>query len=587
MALTMAALAAAFQALEQTRRRGEMVAVLGRLLASADMQEIARVVYLCQGRLRPPFEPLEFGLQATLMSRALAEATGCPLEEVQARYQRLGDLGTVAGELLPPVGAGLRVLEVYDRLYAIAALSGSGAQGGKVARLAELLRQLSALEGRYTLRIVQGQLRLGVGDATILDALAASAGDPGLRALLERCYNLGSDLGLAAQLLREQGAEGLRRFSVCPGRPVRPALAQRLTSPEEVLRRIGRCQVEPKYDGFRLQVHRLGDTVRLFSRSLEDVSGQFPEVAQAVPRQLQAREAILEGEAVGYLPETGEFLPFQVTSQRRRKHNIAAMQEMIPLRLFVFDLLYADGEAYLGCPLSERREALERCLRTTEGETLCLSPALVTADAARFQEFFDEMVAEGLEGVVAKRLDSPYTAGARSYNWIKLKRGYRAELADTVDCVLVGYLLGRGQRARFGIGSLLGAVYNPERDRFETVAKIGSGLSDEGWRRMKEALDAVAVPHRPARVESVLVPDVWCEPRYVVAVQADEITRSPQHTAGRDGSATGYALRFPRVVGWIREDKRPEDATTVGEILDLFRLRRHETTRPEPPLPVE
>jgi len=200
----------------------------------------------------------------------------------------------------------------------------------------------------------------------------------------------------------------------------------------------------------------------------------------------------------------------------------------------------------------------------------------VTDDVEKLTAFFDEMISEGLEGIVAKRLDSPYTAGGRSYNWIKLKRGYRAELADTVDCVLVGYLYGRGQRARFGIGSLLAAVYNEARDRFETIAKIGSGLSDEGWVKLRELLDQDAVPHRPARVDAVLEPDVWCEPHYVVEVQADEITRSPMHAAGRDGAAAGYALRFPRMLGWIREDKRPEDATAVQEILEMFRIQRKE-----------
>jgi DNA ligase-1 len=317
-----------------------------------------------------------------------------------------------------------------------------------------------------------------------------------------------------------------------------------------------------------------------------------------VRRQVAAECVIIEGEAVGYVPETGEHLPFQVTVQRRRKHGIEAMREAVPLRLFAFDLLYADDRDYLSAPLTERRAALEALITTgeepgnrppqappklgglggAEDQALALSPALVTGDAVELGRFFDEMVSEGLEGIVVKRLDAPYTAGARSYNWIKLKRGYRVELADTVDCVLVGYLYGRGQRARFGIGSLLAAVYDREGDRFPTIAKIGSGLSDEAWVKMKALLDEVATPHRPARVESVLEPDVWCEPRYVVEVQADEITRSPMHPAGRNGEATGYALRFPRMLGWIREDKRPEDATSVEEIVEMFRIQRRRTT---------
>ena len=578
MALSMREVAEAFVALEKSSRRTTLVAILGDLLARAETAEMERLVYLCQGRLGPPFSAPEIGLQAKLMMHAVADATGCTEEAIRHLYDERGDIGTVAGEILPAEGRGISLMEVYHQLLAIATASGRGAQAQKIGLLADLLRRLSGPEARYVLRIAQGRLRLGVGDATILDALATSAGDPSLKEAIERCYNLSSDLGLVARVLREEGEPGLRRFQARPGRPVRPAMAQRVASPEEALRRLGRCQAEPKYDGFRLQIHRVGDAVHLFSRNMEDVSGQFPEIAEATLRQVGAESAILEGEAVGYLPETGEDLPFQVTVQRRRKHRVEAMQEAIPLRLFAFDLLYADGREFLTAPLTERRAALERLVTPTPDSALALSPVLVTDDATELERFFDEMVSEGLEGIMVKRLDGAYTAGARSFNWIKLKRGYRAELADTVDCVLVGYLYGRGQRARFGIGSLLAAVYDEKRDRFQTVAKIGSGLSDEGWVKMRELLDQDSVPHRPARVDSVLQPDVWCEPHYVVEVQADEITRSPLHAAGRDGEPTGYALRFPRMVGWIRADKHPEDATTVEEIIEMFRIQRLRAT---------
>ena len=193
---------------------------------------------------------------------------------------------------------------------------------------------------------------------------------------------------------------------------------------------------------------------------------------------------------------------------------------------------------------------------------------------------FDEAIQGGLEGVVAKKLDSPYQAGARNFNWIKLKRSYRGELKDTVDCVVVGYWYGKGNRARLGIGTLLTAVYDRERDVFTTVTRLGTGFSEQEWVRLRELLDAIREPDRPARVESLLTPDVWCVPKHVVEIQADEITKSPMHTTGRHGpagEAFGYALRFPRAVGFIREDRQPEDATTVAEVVSLYHKQGRRT----------
>jgi len=199
---------------------------------------------------------------------------------------------------------------------------------------------------------------------------------------------------------------------------------------------------------------------------------------------------------------------------------------------------------------------------------------LVTGSAQELQRFFDQQVERGLEGIIAKRLDAPYAAGARNFNWIKLKRTYKGELSDTVDVVIVGYLRGRGMRAALKIGALLGAVYDARKDSFQTVAKIGSGLSEENWIKLRRLLDKVKVADKPARLDSRIVPDIWVEPKYVVTVLADEITRSPVHTCAQDKEGVGLALRFPRVVGFIRDDKSPEDATTVKEIVEMCRMQR-------------
>lgn len=565
-----------FERLEATTKRLEMFDILSELFRACDREEIDKVVYFCQEQLLPPFRGVEIGMAEKLILRAIARATEATEAQVSRLNKERGDPGLVVEELLRQRNArsaGLRVSEVYETLLRIAETTGEGSVERKVGMLAELLQASSPKEARYIARFVLGRLRLGVGDPTILDALSkAVAGDRSLRPELERAYNLCSDLGLVARTLFEQGIEGIRAFRIRVGHPIRPALAERLPSAEEIVGKLGRCAVEVKLDGFRCQIHKDGDRVEIFSRNLERTTPMFPELIEAVRQQIDAREAILEGEAVAVNEETGEIYPFQVTVQRKRKHGVEEMMREYPLVLFAFDLLYADGRDYTPEPYAARFEALSQRIRP-DGR-IRLVDRIVTDDPRVIQRFFDEAIARGMEGIVAKRLDAPYQAGARGFHWIKLKRSYKGELTDTIDVVVVGYFRGRGMRAKLGIGALLGAVYDPDSDTFKTVAKIGSGLTEEEWVRLREMLDAIRVEHRPARVESLLDADVWVEPRYVLTVLADEITRSPVHTCGRTDEEPGYALRFPRVVGWIREDKGPEDATTVKEILSMFQMQK-------------
>lgn len=304
------------------------------------------------------------------------------------------------------------------------------------------------------------------------------------------------------------------------------------------------------------------------------MTAAFPEIIADARTRVRARQVIVDGEAVGYQPRSGCFLPFQETIRRRRKHGVEAMETLYPLRYYVFDLLYVDGKDCTPLPLAARSRRLRQVVREELDGCLLLTPQQETEDAAELSRLFDELVGRGLEGVVVKRPDAPYHAGARRFNWAKLKRGYQTELADTFDVVVVGYDRGRGRRARFGIGSLLCAVYDPEQGLFRTVSRVGSGLTDEDWVRFRERLDEARVREKPARVDSQLVPDVWVEPRSVIEVIAGEITRSPRHTCGKVDRQPGYALRFPRV-SRFRFDRRPEDATTEAEVLEMFGLQRH------------
>jgi DNA ligase 1 len=554
--------------LEATSKRLEMTRLLGDLFKESSADEIGSIVYLTQERLGPNFEGIEFGIGEALASMALAEATGKPREQIRESYKTKGDYGDIAEELLPKRSKGLDVKTVYERLKEIATTSGEGTVEKKATLLGDLLGKMSAREGRYLLRIPMGRLRLGVGDVTVLDGLSWSVtGDKSLRPSLERAYNISSDLGLVARIFRKGGVKALAKISVKVGSPIRMELAERAKSADEIIERLGKCAVEPKVDGFRCQCHKEGDRVRMFSRNLEETTTMFPDIAEAVLKQVDARSAILEGEAIGYDPNTGEYAPFQVTVQRKRKYGIDEMRTTLPLRLLAFDLLFLEGKDFTGEPYATRHARLGELIK--KGEGIAVIENRLTDDPRSVDAFFMEKIEAGLEGIMAKRLDSTYQAGARNFNWIKFKRSYQGHLRDTVDVVVVGYLRGRGQRARFGIGALLCAVYDRKLDRFRTIGKVGSGLTDEEWPRMRGLLDRAAVDHKPARVDSLMVPDIWVEPKFVVEVQADEITRSPIHTAGKVGDEPGYALRFPRCVDFVRADKSPEDATSEKEILEM------------------
>jgi DNA ligase-1 len=567
-------LAEVFERLEATAKRLEMFEILADLFRSAGADEIAPIIYLSQGRLLPAFQGLEMGMSDKLLMRALVEATRRPPEEVLAHYKHSGDLGTTAETLLKDhAGEGLAVAQVYEELLRIARTGGGGSVEKKLGNLAELLAAASPKEAKYIARFVVGRLRLGVGDATVLEALAlAKLGDRKLKVDLERAYNLCSDLGRVGEAASEGGREAIGAIHVQVGYPIRMALCERVIEPEDIIQKIGRCAVEPKLDGFRCQIHKDGEGVEIFSRNLERTTPMFPDIAEAVRRQIRAKTAIFEGEALAFDEGTGELLSFQTTIQRKRKHGIADHAKEFPLKLFGFDLLYVDGEDYTPRPYLERRKELTE--RIAQGPIIEPAEAEEVEDPQRLRMIFEAAITRGFEGIVAKRLDSPYTAGSRNFNWIKLKRSYKGALSDTVDLCIVGYFRGGGKRARFGIGAVLAAVYDGATDMFKTICKVGTGFSDEEWVRLRERLDPVAVDHQPARVDSKMIPDVWVQPAFVITVAADEITRSPLHTCGSDAQGIGYALRFPRVQGFLREDKRAEDSNTVRDIIELYELQK-------------
>ena len=571
-------LAHTFEELEGTSSRLTLIELLTQLFRAIERpDEIEQVCYLVQGRVAPFFVALEMGMAEKTVARSIAMAYHTTPEHVLTRYNILGDMGLVAEQVRKAAGTvsgALSVNDVFEGLKTIAQTAGKGAVEKRIARLADLLTRVDSVSAKYMVRILLGNLRLGIGDATVLDALAkARWNDAKKRKLLEGAYNKTSDLGLIARTLWQHPEEveaqrAVAALDVQLGKPIRSQLAERLPTPEAIIAKMGVVVAQYKYDGLRAQIHKDGQQVTIFSRNLEDQSHMFPELIEGTLGQVRAERVILDAEALAYNATSEEFLPFQETTRRRRKHGIEALAELLPLKAFVFDILYKDGASLLDTPLAERLKILEETLQPDD--ILMRTASHTVQDAHTLTLLFDEAISKGLEGLVVKKQESPYEAGARNFNWVKLKRHSAGALNDTLDCVLLGYLFGRGKRAALGAGSLLVGVYDPERDRFVTVTKIGTGLSDEQWRSIRERTRGLEVDHRPARVSSLIEPSVWVEPQLVLEVLADEITRSPTHTAGKVGAEPGYALRFPRLVSFREADKKPEDATTVQELIEMY-----------------
>ena len=577
-------LALAWSEIEKTSSMLEMTRLLAEFFKTVPLEDVDKIVYLSQGSIAPPYKGVDLGMGEKLAETALAKSSGYSKENVALKFRETGDLGLVAEELLTDkrqaslFSKKLTVKNVYDSFYKIATSSGTGSQDTKVKGLEELFNNATPLEARYLARFPLGELRLGIRDATILNALSVKeTGKKDAKQELEDKYNLHPDLGEIARLVHSKGIEGVRKIRIELGTPIRSALCERLPSAEEILEKAkGKVAVEGKYDGFRLQCHKKGNQVTLFSRQMEDMTIMFPEIVKGILEHVKAKDAIIDAEALAYDENTKQFHPFQTTMQRRRKHKIEEMAKKYPLKLFLFDALYLDGKSLISTPYEERRKQLEKTLKP--GDTLLLSERIIARKPKELSDFFQACIERGLEGIIAKRLDSPYTPGHREFAWIKLKRDYQQTLGDTIDATIIGYYKGRGMRTQFGLGGLLVAVYSPERDQFLTVSKIGTGFSEELLKQLAETLGKTTLKHKPASVESLEEPDEWVQPKFVVTVKAAEITRSSLHTCKRDFEEEGYALRFPRIIGGIREDKKPEDSTTVEEIAQLFNAQKQQRT---------
>ena len=574
-------LAKYFERIEKNSSRLEITRILAELFKSLSAQEIAKVVYLLQGRVGPAYEGIDFGMAERTIIKSSMSALNIDRNYFEKEFKKSGDLGSTVESFKKLYTSfeekDMEVLTVFDFFYRLATASGNGSQDIKVSLLSQLIRQLDPLSGRYLVRLPTGIIRLGFSDMTILDAYSwMLAGDKSLRPIIETAYHVRPDLGFIGKTLKENGLNGLKEIEPKVFTPIIMMKAERMSSASEIIKQIGKCLVEPKFDGFRLQVHYIRSDpkgtdlpkVKLFSRSLEDVTYMYPDIVEGVRQEIKAEELIIEGEAIGYNPKTGEFLPFQETVQRKRKYDIGAKSLEVPLKLFAFELLYLNGKNFIKLPFIERRQALEQVTKKNTDKTkqiIVVDHQEEVDKEERLEEIFDKAIAKKLEGVIAKKIDGIYQPGARAWNWIKYKRSYSSKINDTIDCLVMGYDFGKGKRVGFGLGAFLVGILDEKREQFLTVAKIGTGLTDEEWKVLKNKSEKLITKEKPENylVDKMAECDVWVSPKIVVEIKADEITKSPTHTAG-------LALRFPRLERF-RDDKKPQDVTTLKELQHMTR----------------
>lgn len=605
------------QKIENVSARLTITAILSSLFKDLmkDQQareELTLATYLMQGSLVPSYLSLEFQMSEKMLIKTLAfvEAKIKGFDQVHAdnlfseisdtdqslfgdhsslenelfaTYKKIGDIGELFEKVLIEAKSSTKLIkqlsikEVHVLLSEIATTSGIGSQDKKIALLADLLQKLDPLSARYISRIILSKMRLGFSTMTLIDALSfVKNGAKTDSANLEKAFFKKADLGkLATAYLLEysnlSSAELLQTYQVEIGIPVLPVLCQRLNSAHEIIEKMGEVLAEPKYDGLRVQIHinknKFADnglTYKAFTRNLEDVTHMFPELVEVVD-MLKVKNCILDTEAIGIDKKTGKFLSFQETIQRKRKHGISAKALEVPLCFYVFDLILLDDQVLIDDDLLSRKKKLEAII--TDSKFIKKTEYLLIGDPVKLKNFHEEQLKLGLEGAVMKQKDSKYVSGRKSWRWVKIKEeeGSRGKLSDTIDCLMLGYYLGKGKRQAFGIGALLVGVLDKDKSGdlvVRSLSKIGTGLTDKQFREIKELADQNLSQknQKPAiyDVNKNLVPDFWLEPKIVLEIAADEISKSPIHTAG-------VALRFPRLVQ-IRHDKNFEEATTVEEL---------------------
>jgi DNA ligase-1 len=567
-----------FEKMENTTKRIELTNILVELLKKTPKKIIPNAVYLLQGIIRPNFEGVELGIAEKLAIRAISKSSGLSIKKIEDDYRKVGDLGLTASNILKLktqttfTAEKITLERVYETLFKIAKLEGKGSQDLKMKHISSLLNDATPLEAKFVLKILLGTLRLGVAENTVMDALAiAFTGKKENKERIENAYNVSSDLGKVSQMVATNGIEGIKKFKISLFSPIRPMLADRVKSEKEAIKKMPELfSAEYKLDGERVQIHKQANKIILFSRRLENITQYYPDIVENIGKSLNVHEGIFEAEIVPINENTGEFLPFQELMHRRRKYKLEQAVSQYPITVNFFDVLYFDNKDCLNLEYSERRKILEKLVN--EDNFSKLVPMLLVKNENEVGDFLENSINAGCEGLMLKTPSAPYRAGSRGSNWLKLKREYRNELGDSLDLIVIGAYFGRGRRTGL-YGTLLLGTYNPEQDNFPSICKVGTGFTDESLDQLYQILSNNVTLKKNSRIISEMEADVWLEPELVLEIVASEITLSPIHKTGLDliRKNSGFALRFPKFTGKIRYEKAVEDASTVEEVLTLYK----------------
>ncbi len=568
-------LAEAFEKLEQTSSYLQKNALIVELLKQTPKEEIRRVTYLLLGRPWPTYISKETGVGPQQLKKILSLASGYPLSQVEELVKKIGDFGKVAFELFSKkkqvtlFSSPLTVKEVFESIASLPDITGEGSVDRKIAEVSKLLSSATPLEAKFLVRTVLGDLRIGVAEGRLRDAIATAFNLPPEE--VEHAYMLTTDYALVAEAA-SKGEKELKRLGVTVGHPVSPMLAQRAEDLEEILERLGgRGAFEIKLDGIRIQVHKDGRTITLFTRRMEDYTSMFPDLVDPLRQALKPKRAIADGELVAVDPKTNRPMPFQEVLKRRRKYEIEKVSKEIPIQIYLFDLLLSEEKQLMDLPYTERRKALEEAVVQIPGKVMVVEQ-IVSGERQEIQKFLEKAIQAGHEGLLAKALNSTYRAGRREFVWLKLK-----PVLETLDLVVVGALYGKGKRAGYW-GSYVLAARDEETGRFKTVSKCGSGYTDEDLKRLTELFKPLQIERPSSEVDIEIECDAYFEPKVVFETAFEEIQISPE-----EKHTSGYGLRFPRFLR-VREDRGPEQASTVTEIAELFELQerrkaKHKSTQ--------
>ena len=571
----------AFQQMEATTKRLELTDILVKLIQEIPEDVIAKAIYLIQGKLRPNFEGVELGIAEKLVMRAMSKSSGIPLKKIEDDYNKGGDLGQTAENILQQkiqttfASEVITLEKVYDTLFKISKLEGKGSQEMKMKYVSSMLNDATPQESKFILKILLGTLRLGIAENTVMDALAiAFTGKKENREIIENAYNVSSDLGKVAEVISTGGVEEIEKFQIKLFSPIRPMLADRIKSGEETVEKFQeKFAAEYKLDGERAQIHKQKDKIEIFSRSLEIITSYYPDIVEKISKLIISEDVILEAEVVAMNSNSGDFLPFQELMHRRRKYEIEEAVTKYPITGKFFDVLFSDGKNCMDMRYEERRELLEKIIK--QDDFARLIPMSIIESKEQVLEVLENSINSGCEGLMLKHLDSTYRAGIRGSNWLKLKREYQNELGDSLDLVVVGAFFGKGRRTG-KYGTLLLSTYNDEEDVFPSICKVGTGFTDESLDQLYQILSPKVTLKKNPRIVSEMEADVWFEPELVIEIVASEITQSPIHKTALDKikEGTGLALRFPKFTGKIRTEKNSEDASTDEEVIALYKVQK-------------